>query len=234
MEEKKKAGNRKLLIMTLVITLVVIFGTTYAWLSLTKNSDVLNKITAGNLELTLDDKASEGIKLLKAIPMSYQQGIKTEEYTFTLKNTGKITSDYTIYLEDVLTFTDEDGKELTITDENKLEDTKIRYILLKDDEVAAANKSKLLSESAERSIDTGKIEKNQTIKYSMRVWIDSRAENEVMGKKFNAKLRLEASQVTTKINSSEVKYYNKNGVTKVETVKEALDELFDKIENGDV
>ncbi|MDO5003991.1 MAG: hypothetical protein Q4E39_07215, partial [bacterium] len=70
-------------------------------------------------------------------------------------------------------------------------------------------------------------------KYSMRVWIDSRAENEVMGKKFNAKLRVEACQVTTKVKSSEVKYYNKNSVTKAETVEDALDELFDRIGNGD-
>ena len=95
MEEKKKMGNAKLLIMALVITLAVVLGTTYAWLRLTKNSDVVNKITAGNLELTLDDTTSEGIKLLKEIPRSYRQGMTTKKYTFTLTNKSS-TSSYTL------------------------------------------------------------------------------------------------------------------------------------------
>ena len=58
MEEKKKMGNAKLLIMALVITLAVILGTTYAWLRISKESNIVNKIKAGNLELTLDDTTS--------------------------------------------------------------------------------------------------------------------------------------------------------------------------------
>ena len=197
MEEKKKIGNGKLLVIAIVLILVVIIGTTYAWYRITRSSDTINKIKAGSLEMTLDDIATEGIKLLNEVPKSYSQGMKTEEYTFILTNTGTTTNDYTIYLDDVLKFTDDQGKEITITDDTKLEDTKIRYILLKDGESAASTKSKLLSAATERIIDTGKIDKNQTIKYSLRMWIDSRAENEVMGKKFNAKLRVEASQSTT-------------------------------------
>ena len=139
MEKKKKIGNGKLLVIAIVLILVVIIGTTYAWLRLTKNSEIVNKITAGNLELTLDDTTSEGIKLLKAIPMSYQQGIKTEEYTFTLTNT----SSYTLSLKDLTTYTNDNNEEVTIADEDRLADSKIRYILLKDGEEATASKSKI-------------------------------------------------------------------------------------------
>ena len=191
---KKNKNNIKLLVSVSILMLVLIIGTTYAWYRITRSSDTINKIKAGSLEMTLDDTATEGIKLLNEVPRSYLQGMKTKEYTFTLTNTGTTTNDYTIYLDDVLKFTDDQGKEITITDDTKLEDTKIRYILLKDGESAASTKSKLLSAATERIIDTGKIDKNQTIKYSLRMWIDSRAENEVMGKMFNAKLRVEASQ----------------------------------------
>ena len=95
MEEKKKMGNAKLLVIAIVLILVAIIGTTYAWLRLTKNSDVVNKITAGNLELILDDTTSEGIKLLKEIPRSYRQGMTTKKYTFTLTNKSS-TSSYTL------------------------------------------------------------------------------------------------------------------------------------------
>ena len=195
MEEKKKIGNGKLLVIALVITLAVVLGTTYAWLRISKESNVVNKIKAGNLELTLDDTTSEGIKLLKAIPMSYQQGIKTEEYTFTLTNTSS-TSSYTLSLKDLTTYTNDNNEEIAIADENRIDDSKIRYILLKDGEEATAAKSKVLTD---RVIDSGTIEKGKTIKYSLRIWIDSKAgdnntEEEVMGKIFNAQLSLEAKQ----------------------------------------
>ena len=190
--------NKKLLVVALVLTLVLIFGTTYAWLRITKESNVVNKIKAGNLELTLDDKASEGIKLLKAVPMSYQQGIKTEEYTFTLTNTSS-TSSYTLSLKDLTTYTNDNDEEVTIADADRLGDSKVRYILLKDGEKSTASKSKILTD---RVIDSGTIEKGQTIKYSLRIWIDSTAgddnkEAEVMGKIFNAQLSLDATQPVT-------------------------------------
>ena len=195
MEEKKKMGNAKLLIMALVITLAVVLGTTYAWLRLTKNSDVVNKITAGNLELTLDDTTSEGIKLLKEIPRSYRQGMTTKEYTFTLTNKSS-TSSYTLSLKDLTTYRNDEDQEVTIADEDRLADSKIRYILLKDGEEATAAKSNILTD---RVIDAGTIEKGKTITYSLRIWIDSKAgdnntEEEIMGKVFNAQLSLEATQ----------------------------------------
>ena len=195
MEEKKKTGNRKLLVIALVLTLVVIIGTTYAWLNITKKSEIINKITAGNLELTLDDTTSEGIKLLKEIPRSYRQGMTTKEYTFTLTNKSS-TSTYTLSLEDLTTYRNDEDQEVTIVDEDRLADSKIRYILLKDGEEATASKSKILTD---RVIDAGTIEKGKTIKYSLRIWIDSKAGDnntaeEIMGKVFNAQLSLEATQ----------------------------------------
>ena len=74
MEEKKKIGNGKLLVIAIVLILVVIIGTTYAWLNITKKSGIVNKITAGNLELTLDDTTSNGILVEKAVPMSDEKG----------------------------------------------------------------------------------------------------------------------------------------------------------------
>ena len=49
MEEKKKAGNAKLLVIAIVLIIVVIIGTTYAWLSISQESKIVNKITAGSL-----------------------------------------------------------------------------------------------------------------------------------------------------------------------------------------
>ena len=121
-------NNKKLLIIVLVLILVLVIGTTYAWLRLTKNSNTVNKITAGNLELVLDDTTSEGIKLEKAVPISDTEGEKGTEYTFTLENKGTVDLNYYLYLNDL------DLAE----GETRLEDNKIRYKLVKDDNVVTA------------------------------------------------------------------------------------------------
>ena len=195
MEEKKKLGNAKLLIVAFVLTVAIIFGSTYAWVRLTKNSNTVNKITAGNLELVLDDTTSEGIKLVNEVPRSYRQGMETKEYTFTLTNKNS-TSNYSLSLKDLEKYTDEDGKETVIAAENRIDDANIRYILLKDGEEASADKSKILTD---RTIDTGTLKKGQTISYTLRVWIDSRSETDIMGKVFNAQLSLVAEQTSVKL-----------------------------------
>ena len=171
--KKNYRKNIVVLIVSLMLVVAIVFGLSYAWLRLTKNSNVVNKITAGNLDLILDDTTSEGITLVNEVPRSYRQGMETTEYTFTLTNKNS-TSSYKLSLADLEKYTDEDGKETVIADENRIDDSKIRYILSKDGEVATADKSKILTD---RVIDSGTIKKGQTIKYSLRVWIDSRAEN---------------------------------------------------------
>ncbi len=128
MMKKKKLGNTKLLIIAVVMIFVVMFGTTYAWLRLTKTSTIENKITAGNLDLVLDDTTSEGIKLEKAVPISDAEGEKGTEYTFTLENKATVDLNYYLYLNDL------DLAE----GETRLEDNKIRYKLVKDDNVVTA------------------------------------------------------------------------------------------------
>ena len=195
-EEKKKIQKWPIIVLALVLILTI--GITFAWLRISVKSDTVNTIKAGSLSMVLDDEASDGILLQKAIPMSYQEGMTTTEYTFTLTNNGS-KSDYTISLLDEATYTNDEGTQVTIADKDKLADTKIRYILLKDGEEASASKSILLSEAVNRVIDSGTIENGKTITYSLRIWIDSKAgdndtQDEVMGKIFNARLQLYATQ----------------------------------------
>ncbi len=198
MNKKIVIDTKSLIVVISAAIVAILIGLSYSWLGLTKNSNTVNKITAGNLELVLDDTTSKGIKLVNEVPRSYRQGMETKEYTFTLTNKNS-TSNYSLSLKDLEKYSDEDGKETVIAAENRINDSKIRYILLKDGEESSADKSKILTD---RAIDTGTIKKGQTISYTLRVWIDSRAENEVMGKIFNARLSLVAEQTSS---STEVK-----------------------------
>ena len=71
--------NKKTLVVILILLLVLVIASTYAWLRLTKSSNVVNRITAGNLDLILDDTTSEGITLVNEVPRSYRQGMETTE-----------------------------------------------------------------------------------------------------------------------------------------------------------
>ncbi len=193
--------KNKELIVAIVVVLILIIGGSFAWFRINRTSTVINKIKVGNLELKLDDEASTGIKLINEVPKSYQQGLTSKEYTFTLTNNASIPMDYTISLEDISKYLDDNNTEVEIKSEDKLGDNHIRFILLKNGEEANPSKSKLLSQDPGRAIDTGTIAGNGTkYTYSLRIWIDSRAgegstQAQVMGKKFNAGLTVAAEQV---------------------------------------
>ena len=180
-----KNGNSKRTtkqVLALAFTLVLLIAGSYAWLTLQVTGNKTNILRAGTLKLTLDDTTSNGILLEKAVPMSDEKGKTTTEYTFTLQNTGTAVG-YTIYLDDV-----------ALTDgETQLEDSKVKYQLTKNGEETVA----LLSSLDNKVIDTGTIDKNKTNTYSLRVWVDSSAENEVMGKILSKELRVEATQAST-------------------------------------
>ena len=176
---KDKIMDNKEWIVAIAIVLVFLATCSYAWLKFQATGNKTNILRAGTLKLTLDDTTSNGILLEKAVPMSDEKGKTTTEYTFTLQNSGS-TVGYTIYLDDVAL---SDG-------ETQLEDSKVKYQLTKNgDEIVS-----LLSSLNNKAIDSGTIGTNKTNTYSLRVWIDSDAGNEVMGKILSKELRVEATQ----------------------------------------
>ena len=193
-KQKKQQNSKKWPVLMLLLFIIFILGVSFAWLTLSIGSNKVNIIRAGGLSMKSDDETSDGILLQKAIPMSYRQGMETVEYTFTLKNEAPTTNDYTVSLIDENTYVNENNEAITITDATRIEDTKIRYILLKDGEEASSDKTGLLSNALNRVIDTGTIAGNTEITYSLRIWIDSKSTNDVMDKVFNAKIRLDVTQ----------------------------------------
>ena len=177
----KKSNSKKITrqVLALAFTLVLLTTGSYAWLTLQVTGNKTNILRAGTLKLTLDDTTSNGILLEKAVPMSDTKGKTTTEYTFTLQNSDSAVG-YTIYLDDVAL---SDG-------ETQLEDSKVKYQLIKNGEETVG----LLSSLEDKAIDTGTIGTNKTNTYSLRVWIDSDAGNEVMGKILSKELRVEATQ----------------------------------------
>lgn len=191
MEEKKQ--NRKALIVAIALVLLLIITGTFAWLRISRTTTVVNKITAGSLDLVLDEVCEEGencdgILLQNQMPMSYQQGLTTKAYKFKIKNNAQTAADYTISIDDYYEI-------VTVPSAGKIDDSKLRYILLKDDETPTAAKSKLLSTG--RNIETGVIQGGKEVSYTLYMWIDSRAGLETNGQMFNGRLNILAEQTVT-------------------------------------
>ena len=182
MENKNKKIKKQLFALALV--LVVLLGGTYAWLTLQVNGEKTNVLRAGTLSLVLDDTTSGGIKLEKAVPMSDEKGKAGTEYTFTLQNKGTKAASYTIYLDDVA----------LEASEKRMDDSKVKYQLTKNSKETVA----LLNTLSDKVLDSGTIDGSTTNTYSLRVWIDSAAETEVMGTILSKELRVEATQVGAK------------------------------------
>lgn len=170
----------------LAFTLILIIGGSYAWMTFSITSVKEQVIKAGSLNMVLDESTSNGITLTNTIPMSDARGLRTEEYTFTLENRSSLDTAYTIYLDDMA----------LDTTKTRMPDKYIKYSITKNSGEAT---TRLLTEAGSnpnRILDTGTIDSNNTNSYTLRFWIDSNADNGVMGTVFLAKLRIEAIQAS--------------------------------------
>ena len=187
MKERKKQSIPKQLFVLAFVLIVLVAGS-YAWLTLQVTGEKTNVLRAGTLSLVLDDTTSEGIKLEKAVPISDEKGKTGTEYTFTLQNKGTKAVNYIIYLDDVA----------LEASETRMDDSKVKYQLTKNSKETVA----LLNTLSNKVLDSGTIDGSTTNTYSLRVWIDSAAENEVMGTILYKQLRVETTQAGTKTSTT--------------------------------
>lgn len=199
MEKKNKnfVEKNKKQIVAIALALVLLLGGTYAWLTLTLHGTQKVRIEAGTLALELNE--GDAINVADSLPMSDTDGLATTPYTFTLKNTGNVASEYTIYLDNG---TISEGDTL-------MDDSIVKYSLTK---TGADTKTALVStlksgEASERILDTGTIQPGEeyNLDYTLRLWIKDDAtdsdvqvtssDGTVVGKVFAGKLRIEASQI---------------------------------------
>ena len=83
--EVVKVKKRKvfILIISLVVTIIVVLGVSYALLEkniLSDNGRIIYKV--GDLEVKLDEFGSKDISLVNVIPTEDSDGLKNEPYSF--------------------------------------------------------------------------------------------------------------------------------------------------------
>ena len=85
-------------VVIILISIIVLIGSSYAILTMTIEGDKKISVTAGILKVDFTD--GNYINLDNAAPVTDKQGLKTSPYTFTVTNTGNINAYYHVSLEE--------------------------------------------------------------------------------------------------------------------------------------
>ena len=175
--------NKKIIIIGIAIILILLIGLAFAYLVTTLHGDKDYIVRVGTLDLVLNE--GNELTLEKQIPLEDFEGQSLNGFSFSLVNNGSVDTDYTIYLDDI---------ELS-EDETRMPDSAIRYSLTRNDEVFSPKNLTMIGSNPNRRVDFGTISPDETINYTLKIWIDYDATTEeASGKTFKGKLRVEASQ----------------------------------------
>ena len=173
-----KMKRKNILVLMISLSLVLLLGSSYAFLRSTvvgNNSYVIN---VGTLEVTFVDSETEFLNLSNMYPMTDEEGKEiTQELVFQVKNTGNVDSYYDVTLEE--TSTNPEFKSV------------IRYIINKDDK--GYNEPKTLGENKYIELG-GYLKPNESSSYKVKVWLDYNADNTYMNKEFKAKVVVNSFQ----------------------------------------
>lgn len=176
-----------LAVIAVMLVITMFLGSSYALWKVTKYQETTNIIETGCFELSFTEQSSS-ISLKNTYPITDEKGLKTTPYMFTLKNTCTIAADYKVYLNTL---------ETTGT---KITDSLIKYSLQKTgDSVAVAS---LLGAATVNSdvtnftydknlltsyeLATGTLQPEDSVQYSLRLWIDESATTAINGQTFEA------------------------------------------------
>ena len=206
--ERKSVEKNNTKILALALALVLLIGGTYAWLTLTLTGTKTTKLEAGTLSLNLTDEAN-AINLENAVPITDEDGLKLEPYTFVVENNGTITSEYSVYLDSTaidegLTAMPQNRIKYSITKTVKTKVGATRDSATDTIKSAATTTTAILNpfesdgttqSNPNRLLDEGTLDANDYIEYTLRLWISQDATTaEMNNTAFSGKLRIEATQ----------------------------------------
>ena len=179
---KKLDNNKKVMVVvtTFVLILLAIATTSYAMITFARYGKTENTIRTGTLILNLDE--TKELSLINAYPMSDSQGMSSSAYEFTVENTGTQDARYKIMLVDDNDTYVEDGC-------SKLAWSNLKYSISRNG-TNITSASYLSNLSSDSQLDEAIISSGSKNSYQLRIWIDSSAGNEIIGRHFHAKLNI--------------------------------------------
>lgn len=186
MENVKNKKSYQVAIIFVLIGLILLISSTYAWLAFRINGTKNNDIVVGNLSVKIGESLNDGIQLENAIPVTDEDGKNQKGYTFSITNNGSITSNYVVYLDDM------DIPK----NEKRMNDEFLKYQFTMNGTTTEPQLLSIISDHGDsRVLDQGTLEPGDTNNYELKVWISDTAENEVMSTIFRTNIRVDAEQI---------------------------------------
>jgi len=163
--------------VSICLMILLTIGVSYSYWKSNLVGDEANSINSSCFSLSLSNEEN-AISLENTYPITSSEGKALVPYTFTVTNTCKLTSSYTVNLA---------------MDSTTTLNSKYLAVMLND------NDNKLLSEydintiegySEARILDTGYLASNESKSYSLRIWLDESVtlKDDVLNKIFSSKI----------------------------------------------
>ena len=163
--------NTFLLLGIITIVTITLLAGSYGMLVVTEYGKDRQSVVAGTFNI--DFKSGESISLDNAIPMTDEDGMQSKSYDFTISNTGDISANYLIRLEE----------DPSVEVNKKLNATELKYSIKEED--GEWSKPRLLSTSPNYILVTDKnLKAGNTVNYSLKIRIDENVGNEGKNKIF--------------------------------------------------
>ena len=200
---KSKINKQNIfLIILLIILIFIILGMSYAFLQTSFFASKDSVLKVGSLSLVLDESEGNAITVSADGPLSDNEGVNLDNYySFKITNNGKVSSSYTIYLDD----------QPLDEGDVRIDQKYVHYSLERND---SNNVAKSLT--GNQKLESGIINSGQTINYKLRLWFSNDMTAEEENKVFKAKLRIEASQnINTMASSLKLSSKEKQTITKI-------------------
>ena len=179
-----KMGKRQLMLTLLSIFGVTLLsiGSTFAMFTVSSKSAEYNVVKSGTLNISFDADSSSTIGLNGALPTSDSDGLAQTGNTFTITNTGSLTAEYTVSLQD-----DKDMITQDNCSDKQLDKGFIKYNI-------DGTNIKLLSDSIDSTIISGSLKAGESKTFTLKLWIKEDATNEALGKHYHGKIVVDAIQ----------------------------------------
>ena len=195
-QQRKKIIRYLIISISLLCLIIVSLFTynTYSLWSATFSQSETNVITSGCFELQINDldenMQSTSINLSNTYPMSDEKGALTKPYILNITNTCDVPSEYTIILNEyeISTLSNSFIKIQT----NKVNETPQISLLseISNYDLDASLKNEIENSNMRIAksykISNGYLNKNETDKHEIRMWLDYNATNDQMNKKLEA------------------------------------------------
>ena len=175
--------NKYLPLYIIILTLVVLLGSSYALLRSSHTSSEAYTMNVGLLEVNFFGTTNT-LTINNMVPMTDEEGMEQNNniLNFTVKNTGQIKADYSVYIEE--TSTSPEFKSV------------IRYAVNKADS-GYGNTLKLTDNmlyiDKDQTLDVG-----GTVNYKVKFWLDYDADSTYMNKTFTARIVITSRQYEQK------------------------------------